>query len=140
MKATVVVFKGNPDMEGNRIKMNIMEVLTRFVGKCMPKVDVMSDGVCIVMNFPKAEGGDPQWVVDRVLRRMYWDDASTPAEAEDRAERLYTLFKEAGGTDEVGLGLVERYLSEMYLMEKSASVFKRRFEWRNAGSRTTRSF
>ena len=125
MKATVVIMKGNPDVVGNRQKINQANVLLRFVNLCIPKAELLQDSSCFLLNLPKADEGDPQWVVDNVMRKMYWDNTSNDAEACRKAEQLYTIYKDAGGMNEVGLGLVRRYLQEWYLIEKSASIFIR---------------
>lgn len=125
MKATIVVLKGNPDMEGNRVKINKMNVLLRFVCLCNPRAELLADSACFVLNLPKAEEGDEKWVRENVLRKMYWDSTGNDAEAAAKAEQLYTVFKEVGGTDEVGVGVIRHYLQEMYLIERSASIFLR---------------
>lgn len=125
MKATIVVLKGNPDMEGNRIKINRMNVLLRFVRLCLPRSELLADSACFLLNIPKAEEGDPTWVRENVMCKLYWDNTNSDEEAAVKAEQLYTVYKEAGGTDEVGLGLIRYYLQDMYLIEKSASIFVR---------------
>lgn len=117
--------KGNPDVEGNRIKINKMNVLLEFVHMCVPRSELLKDKATFVLEMPKAEEGDPKWVNDNILRKIYWDNTNSEAEAIKKAELLYTIYKDAGGTDEVGLGLIRYYLQEMYLIEKSASVFVR---------------
>ena len=125
MKATIVVLKGNPDMEGNRVKINKMNVLLRFVSLCNPRAELLADSACFVLNLPKAEEGDEKWVRENVMCKIYWDNTGNDAEAAAKAEQLCTVFKEAGGTDEVGVGLIRHYLQEMYLIERSASIFLR---------------
>ena len=125
MKATIVVMKGNPDMEGNRIKINRMNVLLEFVHMCLPRSELLADDACFLMDIPKAEEGDYKWVKDNVMNKIYWDNTNSPAEAKKKAEQLYTVYKDAGGMDEVGLGLIRYYLQDMYLIERSASIFVR---------------
>lgn len=125
MKATIVVLKGNPDVVGQRIKLNMMDVLLRFVHKCNPKSELLQDDACFLLNLPKAEDGDVKWLMDNVLRKIYWDNTTNPREAEEKAERLYGIFKEAGGTDQAQLGVIRKYLQDMYLIEKCASIFTR---------------
>ena len=126
MKATVVVLKGNPDVVGQRIKINMMDVLLRFVRLCNPKAELLQDDACFLLNLPKAEEGDVRWVMENVLRKTYWDNTSNSLEAQEKAERLYEIYRQAGGTDQVQLGIIRKYLQDMYLIEKCASVFVRR--------------
>ena len=125
MKATVVVLKGNPDVVGQRIKINMMDVLLNFVHLCNPKSELLQDGACFVLNLPKAEEGDVKWLMENVLRKKYWDNTSSSLEAQRKAQELKDLFDEAGGTDQAQLGIIKKYLQDMYLIEKSASVFVR---------------
>ena len=125
MKATIVIMKGNPDVEGNRIKINKMNVLLEFVHMCLPRSELLQDSACFHMDIPKAEEGDYKWVNENVMNKIYWDNTNNAAEAKKKAEQLYTIYKDAGGMDEVGLGIIRYYLQNMYLIEKSASIFVR---------------
>ena len=57
--------------------------------------------------------------------KTYWDNASNEREAKAKAEKLYEIYKAAGGKDQVGIGLVRKYLYEWYLIQRSASIFVR---------------
>lgn len=125
MKATVVILKGNPDMEGNRQKIAQCGVLMEFVKLCVPKAELLQDDACFLLNLPNEKEGDTQWVVDNVMRKTYWDNTSNEREAKAKAEKLYEIYKAAGGKDQVGIGLVRKYLYEWYLIQRSASIFVR---------------
>lgn len=125
MKATVVILKGNPDMEGNRQKINQCDVLVEFVHMCVPKSELLEDGACFLLNLPNDRAGDAKWLQDNVMRKLYWDNTGSQKEAREKAARLYEVFKEAGGTDQVGLGIIEYYLNQWYLIQRSASIFVR---------------
>lgn len=125
MRTTVIIMKGNPDVVGQRIKINMMDVLLNFVHLCNPKSELLQDDATFLFNMPNAHEGDPQWVMENILRKRYWDNTSNNAEAKEKAAELYRLFQEAGGTDQVGLGIIRKYLQDMYLIEKCASIFIR---------------
>lgn len=125
MKATVVILKGNPDMEGNRQKINQCGVLMEFVKLCVPKAELLQDDACFLLNLPDAKEGDAAWLDANVMRKLYWDNASNEREAKDKAQRLFDVYKAAGGKDQVGLAVVRKYLNEWYLIQRSASIFVR---------------
>lgn len=124
-KVTVVILKGNPDMEGNRQKIMQCGVLVEFVRLCVPKAELMQDDACFLLELPTDREGDPAWLEANVMRKLYWDNAGGEREAKEKAQRLHDVFVAAGGKDQVGVGIVRKYLNDWYLIQRSASIFVR---------------
>lgn len=125
-KVTVAVFKGDRMIEATRIKMNAMSILTGFVKRVRPDAEVLEDDNCIVVTIPGGDG-DPGWVENRVCKYVSLVGSGYNRETiEAKIDQMVDLFEKAGGTpDKVGAGLLVTYLNRYYLIQRSASVFRR---------------
>lgn len=125
-RITIAVFKGNRDVEANALKANAICVVMKFVARVRSDVDVMEDDKCIIMTMPD-ERGDMGWMGGKVFRFVDVLGTSTPAQTEARAQKAYELYQkqEDASPDKVGYSIVEWYLNEYYMLQKSASIFRR---------------
>lgn len=123
-KASIVILKGNLDVEGARMKVEQLSCVLRFVRRMVPKTEILEDEACFLVNMP-ADEGDALWVQENVMRYVYLDTAHTPEAFEERAERLERICLEKDGKDKVGVGLIRYYLNMFYMLQKSASIFIR---------------
>ena len=123
-KASIVILKGNLDVEGARMKVEQLSCVLRFVQKAVKGTEILEDGACFLVNMPAHEG-DALWTYENVMRRVYLDTAHTPDEFDAKAERLMEVYRERGGTDQAGVGIIRYYLNMFYMLEKSASIFIR---------------
>ena len=124
-----VIAKGNRDIEGVMIKMNALDVVTRFLQKVLPKSVVMTDRNHIIVIFPDDNKGDAKWMQDNVFRYVDVTGTASDAEAERRAEKAYDRYMAEAdhvnnGVEKAGSGLLMHYLQQFYLIEKAASVFE----------------
>lgn len=122
----VVIGRGDRQIEGNRIKMNAMEILLRFVAKVRGDCEFLSDDNTMVMLMPSDEG-DLEWAEEKVMRYVsIVQSMMSKADMERKVEQLCAKFEEEGGTpDKLGTALVRRYLDKYYLIQRYASVFER---------------
>lgn len=124
-RITVIVIRGNQSNEQNAEKMNQMEIIMRLVHRCMPKSEFMMDDATIMLELDNDEPGDPRWVEDNVLNRVYIDSVRGSAECIEKCDRLYAICEEKGGVDKVRLGLIQKFLNDFYLAQRSASIYIR---------------
>ena len=125
-RAMYVIFRGNPDVEGNILKINALNVVVKFIQKVLPKTTVISDKNTIIVIFPDTNAGDTKWVLDNVFRFVDIMGTTNDGEAEKKAEKAFDKYKsvQENGPERVGTGLLLYYMQHFYLMEKSASVFE----------------
>lgn len=121
-----VIARGNPDVEGNILKINALNVITKFIALALPKTVVMSDKNTIIVVFPDNNPGNPQWLKDNVFRFVDILGTTNDNEAQKKAEKAYERYKNASsdGQEMVGTGILTYYLQQFYLIEKAASVFE----------------
>ena len=121
-----VIARGNPDVEGNMLKMNAINVVVRFIQKALPKTTVMSDKNTIIVIFPDNKPGDSKWLLDNVFKFVDIIGTTNDGEAIRRAERAYDRYMSAekDGAEKVGSAILLHYLQQYYLIEKSASIFE----------------
>lgn len=127
MRGTVItVARGDRQIEGNRIKMNAMDILFRFVARVKEGCEYLSDANNMVMIMPSDEG-DPKWMEDKVMRFVSIVNSSmSENDIVRKVDALCQRFEASEGTpDKVGVGLVRRYLDKYYLIQRYASVFVR---------------
>jgi hypothetical protein len=123
----IAVYKGDLMNESVRIKMDAMMILSRFLAKVRPDAEVMEDSNSIVMMIP-GEDGDPAWVDQHVTRYVSLIGSGyRTADIDRKAEEMYQRFVDAPGSDpeKVGAGLIVAHLDKYYLIQRSASVFRR---------------
>jgi hypothetical protein len=122
---TIVVHKGNREVEANIIKTYALTVLMRFVGRVCD-APVMEDDNTLLITLP-AKGDDPGWVQNNILRYVDILGATTDAQVDAKVDRLMARFEGLpdASPEKVGAGIVIDYLNRFYLMQKSASVFRR---------------
>lgn len=122
----VVIGRGDRQIEANRIKMNAMEILLRFIAKERGDCEFMSDDNTMVMLMPSDEG-DLEWVEEKVLRYVsIVQSLMSKADMERKVEQLCGRFAAEGGSPSMlGTALVRRYLDKYYLIQRYASVFER---------------
>ena len=126
MKAMVIVVKGDQNISNNAAKAAEMNVILRFVAKCVPRCELLMDANTMVLNMPKADEGDHIWVKDRVLSRAYLDGVYSDADAEKKAEKLYGIYMAQDDREgKVGLGLIRYELRQLYLDERGSSIYLR---------------
>ena len=128
-KTVFVIARGNPDVEGVMVKMNALNVVTRFIQMVLPKSVLMSDKNHFIVIFPDDNIGDPAWMQNKVFKYIDLMGTTNDAEAEKRAKRAYDKYmaepdRVENGKEKAGSGLLRYYLQQFYLMEKSASVFE----------------
>lgn len=121
-----VIARGNPDVEGNMLKMNAINVIVRFIEKVLPKTTVMSDKNTIIVIFPDNNPGDVKWLQDNVFKFVDIIGTTNDGEAVKRAEKAYDRYMaaEKDSKEKVGSGILLHYLQQYYLIEKSASIFE----------------
>lgn len=122
---TIVMHKGNREVESNMIKTYALTVLMRFVGR-LRDAPVMEDDNTMLITLP-AEGDEPGWVQNNILRFVDILGATTDAQIDAKVDRLMTRFESLpdASPEKVGAGIIINYLEKFYLMQKSASVFRR---------------
>ena len=121
-----VIAKGNPDVEGNMLKMNAINVIVKFIQLAVPKTVVMSDRNTMIVIFPDNDLGDVKWLQDNVFRYVDIIGTTNDNEAQKKAEKAYDKYSSAtkDGKNKVGSGILLHYLQQYYLVEKSASIFE----------------
>lgn len=121
-----VIARGNPDVEGNMLKMNAINVIVKFIQRVMPKTVVMSDKNTIIVIFPDNNPGDVKWLQDNVFRYVDIIGTTNDNEAQKKAEKAYDRYESVpkDGKNKVGSGILLHYLQQYYLIEKSASIFE----------------
>ena len=121
-----VIAKGNPDVEGNMLKMNAINVIVKFIQLAVPKTVVMSDRNTMIVIFPDNDLGDVKWLQDNVFRYVDIIGTTNDNEAQKKAEKAYDKYSSAAkdGKNKVGSGILLHYLQQYYLVEKSASIFE----------------
>lgn len=122
---TIVMHKGNREVESNMIKTYALTVLMRFVGR-VRDAPVMEDDNTLLITLP-AEGDDPGWVQNNILRYVDILGATTDAQVDAKVDRLMARFESLpdANPEKVGAGIIINYLERFYLMQRSASVFRR---------------
>ena len=126
-RTVIAVFKGDTMNESVRIKMGAMAILCRFLAKARPDAEVLEDSNSIVVSVDGPDG-DPAWVDTYITRFVSLIGTGyRDADIDRKAEEMYQRFTDAPGSDpeKVGAGLIIRYLNEYYLIQRSASVFRR---------------
>lgn len=122
---TIVMHKGNRDVESNMVKTYALTVLMRFVGR-LRDASVMEDDNTLLITLP-AEGDEPGWVQNNILRYVDILGATTDAQVDTKVDRLMARFETLpdASPEKVGAGIIVDYLNRFYLMQRSASVFRR---------------
>lgn len=125
-EVTFAVFKGDRDVEANKIKTNAMAVIISFVGK-IRDIEVLDDANSVIIRMPD-EPGDVKWCMDNVFRYVDPIGANNPAEIERRAEKFCERAHSVPDFDpkKVGAGIIEKHLNDYYLIQKHASIFRRK--------------
>lgn len=122
---TIVMHKGNREVEANMIKTYALTVLMRFVGR-LRDAPVMEDDNTLLITLP-AEGDDPGWVQNNILRYEDILGATTDTQVNAKVNRMVARFENLpdASPEKVGAGIIIDYLNRFYLIQKSASVFRR---------------
>lgn len=125
----IVMHKGNRDVEANMLKTMAMCVLMRFVARVREDAVVMEDDNTLMLTIPATED-DPEWVYANVIRYVDILGATTGEQIERKVDKLVERFGSLpdASPDKVGEGIVIRHLKQFYLIEKSASIFRRGVE------------
>lgn len=127
MKTTVIVSRGNPGLDGNRTRVELMNIVLRFVARVYPKSELLSDSATILFNMPKGDEGDYKWCLENVMNRVYLDSVYCDEEAQAKADKLYDAYMKCEDREgKVGVGLIKYYLRTTYMQEEGlASVYVR---------------
>lgn len=122
---TIVMHKGNREVESNMIKTYALTVLMRFVGR-VRDAPVMEDDNTLLITLP-ADGDEPGWVQNNILRYVDILGATTDVQIDGKVDRLMARFESLpdASPEKVGAGIIVDYLNRFYLIQKSASVFRR---------------
>ena len=122
---TIVMHKGNREVEANMIKTYALTVLMRFVGR-VRNAQVMEDDNTLLITLP-ADGDDPGWVQNNILRYVDILGATTDAQVDVKVDKLTARFEslQDASPEKVGANIIIDYLNRFYLMQKSSSVFRR---------------
>ena len=122
---TIVMHKGNREVESNMMKTYALAVLMRFVGR-VRDIPVMEDANTLLISLP-AEGDDPGWVQNNILKFVDILGATTDAQIDAKVDRLMQRYEglSDASPDRIGANIIIDYLNRFYLMQKSASVFRR---------------
>jgi len=125
-KVVFLIAKGNPDVEGNSVKMHALNVVIRFMQMVIPEMKVLQDRNNIFVEMPNDHQGDPQWLKDNVFRFVDVLGTTDDNGAEIRAKKVYDRYMSIrhDAHEKVGWGLLEHYLNQFYLFERSASRFE----------------
>ena len=109
-----VIAKGNPDVEGNMLKMNAINVIVKFIQLAVPKTVVMSDRNTMIVIFPDNDLGDVKWLQDNVFRYVDIIGTTNDNEAQKKAEKAYDKYSSAAkdGKNKVGSGILLHYLQQ----------------------------
>jgi hypothetical protein len=123
---TFVVHKGNRDVESCALKSYGISVLMHAVALIRGDVEIMEDRNTIMLTMP-SEVGDTAWTKDKVLRYVDILGATTDDQVMTKAQRFVKRYEEQpdASPDKVGTGIILYQLEQFYLMQKSASVFRR---------------
>ena len=127
MKTTVIVCRGNPGLDGNRTRVEVMNIVMRFIARVYPKSELLSDKATILLNLPTGEEGDYKWCLDNVMNRVYLDSVYSDEEAQAKADKLYDAYMKCEDrAGKVGTGLIGYYLRTTYMQEEGlASIYVR---------------
>ena len=127
MKATIVICKGDPMLDGNKTRIELMNIVLRFIARVNPRCELLSDDATIVLNYPNAAEGDYKWCLENVMNKVYLDSVYNDNEAQAKADRLYEIYTaREDGAGKVGLSLIKHYLRTTYMQEERlASVYTR---------------
>jgi len=127
VKTTVVVMKGIAGADGNLTRVQLMNIVLRFIAKVYPRSELLSDRACVILNIPTGEVGDYRWCLDNVMNRAYLDSVYADEEAEAKAVKLYEAYKACEDREgKVGIGLIRYYMQTTYLQDEGmASMFVR---------------
>ena len=122
---TIVMHKGNREVEANMIKTYALTVLMRFVGR-VRNAQVMEYDNTLLITLP-AGRDDPGWVQNNILRYVDILGATTDAQVDVKVDKLIARFEslQDASPEKVGANIIIDYLNRFYLMQKSASVFRR---------------
>lgn len=117
--------KGNMDETANMLKTYAMSVLMRFVAR-VRGAEMMEDSNTVILTMPM-NNDDPEWVQNNILKYVDILGAATDAQIDAKVDRLMARFETLpdASPEKVGAGIVIRYLNNYYLIQKSASVFRR---------------
>lgn len=124
-KVTIVMHKGNMDETANMLKTHAMSVLIRFVAR-VRDAEMMEDDNTVILTI-SMNGDDPEWVQNNILKYVDILGAATDAQIDAKVDRLMARYNEQADAspEKVGAGIVIRYLNNYYLIQRSASVFRR---------------
>jgi len=125
-KVTVIVSRGNPGLDGNRTRVELMNIVLRFVAKVNPKSELLSDSATILLN-TRMDEGDYRWCLDNVMNRVYLDSVYSDEEADAKADKLLAAYNRCEDrAGKVGTGLIDYYLRTTYMREEGlASMYVR---------------
>lgn len=115
-KASVIVIKGNRDVEGVAVKQHAIEVVMNFVALALDIPFKNLNHTYVLEGIDSNKPGDVQWLKERVFRKVDIMGTTNPAESKMRAEKLLSVYNTANeGQEKVGLGIVKYYLDQMYM-------------------------
>lgn len=114
--ATIVILKGNKDIEGAMIKLNAIKVLTKFTAKIHNSEAVFGKYTVVIGGIPLDAPGDPLKMNETLFRKADIYGTTNDNEAEKRAEKLYDAFKELElAPADFGIGVLKYLLDKMYM-------------------------
>lgn len=122
---TIVLWKGDKAVDADRLKTHALAVLMRFVAR-VRGAEMLEDGNTIILTVPM-DNDDPEWVQNNILKYVDILGAATDAQIDAKVDRLMARFSEQtdASPEKVGADIVIRYLNNFYLIQRSASVFRR---------------
>lgn len=121
----IVMHKGNREVEANMIKTYALTVLMRFVAR-VRGAQTMEDDNTLLIVLPD-DGVSYEWAQEKVLKYVDILGATTDAQVEAKVDRLMQRYEAQpdASPEKVGAGVIIYYLNKFYLIQKSASVFRR---------------
>lgn len=122
---TIVMWKGNRDVDATRMKMFAMTVAMRFVAR-VRGLELLEDDNTIIITVPE-DGAGHGWVYDNVFRYVDILGATTDSQVDAKVEKLIERYaaQPDASPEKVGAGILIYLLNQYYLIQKSASVFRR---------------
>lgn len=113
---SLVILKGNKDVEGTMIKQNAIKVLAAFVSKLYGSEAVFAKYTIVVGGIPSEPLGDPLKMNETLFRKVDLYGTTNDEQAEARAEKLMQAFNELNlDKNDFGLAVLRYLLDKMYV-------------------------
>lgn len=113
---SVVILKGDKDVEGVAVKLRVINVILKFVSRVTGAPMTEGTYSFMISGLKRSSTVDLEWVRENLMRKVDVYGAYDSEGAERIANRLFEVFAESGAPpDKVGLSLILFYLDQMYM-------------------------